>query len=935
MKMKFLTSIFLGCMLLLPPATKAANDPNQVLLIKAEQSDATARTQLRPAVNAAVATAKVGMPVARARTASLAIPVADLVARVQKRPGQPATARLELFADVTVELLDLELRRADGRQVLTGRTQPGAGRAYLVIDDQSVTGVIRIGATHYDLRPHAGGILISEISERSYRKEAPPSPAARPRPRRASAVKAAPAGAGAAAAALKAAAALAAAPIHDVLVLYTQDVEARLGGAAGAASRIALAIAMANDVYEQGGMAQRLRLAHAARVTYAETGDIGRDLDRLQGTNDGSLDEIHPLRDRHAADLVVLLVANGGNFCGKANLAVISSDADDDSAFAVVDESCIGNHTFAHELGHVSGAHHDAWADPTPLPAHAHGFVSVRTRRDPQTERITCEPSVQPEWRTVMAYDDKCAFCGLSCPRTESFSNPNRTHPDGRPLGGDGANNTRRLDETAITLESFRIGGPRISLYEGNRGTQDHVCVIPVAADEAIDFTSSADFRFCDNDEARSLRLFDVPAGHVIRLYDDPRGDTEDDWVEIVAKRALADKLIPTFEQSFEDTDVRVVYHRKNGLDGKVSRATASSTATGPLVELYEGDNATQDMVCALPAGQAATVRFPGHGRCENDEARSLVLRDIQAGTSIRLFDDPGGSRGDDWLEIEVLRDVRERVIGSLERSFSDADLRVVYRRHNGLAGKVSRLEIGAVAAGPRIELHEGNRGTQDTVCMITAAPALGIDFTRGGGGCANDKARSLTLHAVPAGTLLLLFDSPTGNREDDWVAIEVKRAITRKTIDSFERTFEDADVRVVYLRNNGLDGKLSRLEFTSAAALQGVISFHEGNDGRQNKVCDLTPTAQIVRFKSHAACDNDEARSVVLTQLAPGTRIDIFDNPDCRTNDDWTSIDVRRPVFRKTIGSFQRTFQDDDVTVAYHRENGLDGKVSCVRIQR
>jgi len=337
----------------------------------------------------------------------------------------------------------------------------------------------------------------------------------------------------------------------------------------------------------------------------------------------------------------------------------------------------------------------------------------------------------------------------------------------------------------------------------------------------------------------------------------------------------------------------------------------------------------------AAPQGVAqAMLAF----REERRAFDAITLRDAgeiaaptEAELRARLYQTPEAfatpeTRSVTWLHIDP---------AAVAAPVSDADLRVVYRRHNGLAGKVSRLEIGAVAAGPRIELHEGNRGTQDTVCMITAAPALGIDFTRGGGGCANDKARSLTLHAVPAGTLLLLFDSPTGNREDDWVAIEVKRAITRKTIDSFERTFEDADVRVVYLRNNGLDGKLSRLEFTSAAALQGVISFHEGNDGRQNKVCDLTPTAQIVRFKSHAACDNDEARSVVLTQLAPGTRIDIFDNPDCRTNDDWTSIDVRRPVFRKTIGSFQRTFQDDDVTVAYHRENGLDGKVSCVRIQR
>lgn len=48
------------------------------------------------------------------------------------------------------------------------------------------------------------------------------------------------------------------------------------------------------------------------------------------------MDEVHALRDRYGADLVVLLRTDHPDWCGVANLAVISSDADDDSAFAVV-----------------------------------------------------------------------------------------------------------------------------------------------------------------------------------------------------------------------------------------------------------------------------------------------------------------------------------------------------------------------------------------------------------------------------------------------------------------------------------------------------------------------------------------------------------------------------------------------------------------------
>ena len=117
-------------------------------------------------------------------------------------------------------------------------------------------------------------------------------------------------------------------------------------------------------------------------------------------------------------------------------------------------------------------------------------------------------------------------------------------HQDGRPLGREDANNVRRLKETAITLEGFRIGGPRISLYEGNRGTQDHVCVVPIGVDESVNFTDSSNFRFCDNDEARSLRLFQVPAGRVVRLFDNPEGSTQDDWVEVTVKRNIEEKLV-------------------------------------------------------------------------------------------------------------------------------------------------------------------------------------------------------------------------------------------------------------------------------------------------------------------------------------------------------------------------------------------------------
>ncbi|HEY0372500.1 MAG TPA: M12 family metallo-peptidase [Thermoanaerobaculia bacterium] len=859
----------------------------------------------RPTVVApATASKKTGMPVSRAQSLQLTIPPSTLIA-------QPRMT-LDLFPDKKFVIERTDLRSVAGRGNYTGKIEGDRGWVYLVLNGGKLSGTIITLDMSYDIRPDTvGRLLVSEIDPLAFPRGAPPveSTDTQPRPAPPSPTP----------------------PVHDLMVVYTAAAE-QTWQSTGVAAAIDTAVMMANDAYANSRMAQRLRLVHTAKVNYTGSGSLDTDLSRLKKTNDGILDEVHVLRDRYAADLVVLLTTGDPNWCGKANFAKLaSSDADDDSAFAVIRSDCVKvNWTLAHELGHIGGAHHDSRADAAIIvfPPYAQGFLS------PDFNGPLCVPKGRSEWKTVMAYDNGCNLCRLRCPTIPYFSNPNVQY-SGRKTGDSiWADNARRLNGTAITLEGFRIRGQRVSLYEGNAGKQDHVCVVPTGADESVDFTNNTDFRFCDNDEARSLKLFEVPAGRVLRFYDDPNGNTGDDWTEITVKRNLIEKLIPSFERSFEDPDVVVQYHRNNGLDGKVSRLQISSAATGPVVDLHEGNGAGQNLVCSLQAAQSASVRFPGHADCDNDEARSMRMHNIRAGTTLTLFDSPDGLRSDDWVEITALRNITTKIIPTFEKSFSDPDVRVLYRRKDGLDGKVSRLDVATQVTGPRIDLHEGNNGTQDLVCGFPAPPALALDFTAGGD-CDNDEARSMTLRQAPAGMTVLLFDQPGGNKDDDWTAIETKRALTQKNIGSFERTFEDPDVRVFHFRNNGLDGKVSRLEVTVAGALQGVLSFYEGNLGTQNKVCDLNTLAQTVRFKSHDACDNDEARSLVLTLVPANTRIEIYDNPDCQANDDWMSIDVKRAIFRKTIGSFERNVDDLDVKVTYTRDNGLDGKVSCVKIIR
>jgi len=56
---------------------------------------------------------------------------------------------------------------------------------------------------------------------------------------------------------------------------------------------------------------------------------------------------------------------------------------------------------------------------------------------------------------------------------------------------------------------------------------------------------------------------------------DSPKSKEEDrkkdDWTEIKVKKYIAKVVIGSFEKNRDENDVYVEYHRKNGLDGKVS----------------------------------------------------------------------------------------------------------------------------------------------------------------------------------------------------------------------------------------------------------------------------------------------------------------------------------------------------------------------------
>ena len=111
-----------------------------------------------------------------------------------------------------------------------------------------------------------------------------------------------------------------------------------------------------------------------------------------------------------------------------------------------------------------------------------------------------------------------------------------------------------------------------------------------------------------------------------------------------------------------------------------------------------------------------------------------------------------------------------------------------------------------------------------------------------------------------------------------------------------------------------------------------GSIVLHEKNNCRGPVVASYTDQrGQTVRV-----VPNDEARSMTLVNVRPGTRIWVYDSPSGSHSDDYTYIRVNRLRTKIHINTFQNELSSDPAyDMYYHIGNGtLDGKVSRIRIE-
>lgn len=317
-------------------------------------------------------------------------------------------------------------RRSDSDISWSGPLQGREGWVQAVLSPEGMTGTVTVGTEQYTIEPLGRGMhAVSKLDQNKLPPEhTPDNPAGvldPPPPANFLAAKEAAAEGTIGAQALS---------TINVLVVYTA---AALSAAPNITSLIQLAVDETNQSYVNSGININMVRVHTAQVTYNESGKtFSQHVASLKGTTDGSMDNVHTLRNTYAADMV-LLVVNDSEACGIAS-SIGSTAA---SAFAVAHYSCItGYYSFGHELGHLQGARHDRFVDASTSPySYGHGYIPA-----------------SKTWRTVMAYGNNCS----NCTRIQYWSNPLKTYGGvamGTALYED---NARVLNLTAASVAAYR-----------------------------------------------------------------------------------------------------------------------------------------------------------------------------------------------------------------------------------------------------------------------------------------------------------------------------------------------------------------------------------------------------------------------------------------------------------------------------------------------
>ena len=215
----------------------------------------------------------------------------------------------------------------------------------------------------------------------------------------------------------------------DVIIAYTKKAAAHYSDIKR--ELVDLAIEEGNESFRASGLGNvKLRLVHAYQTDYVEEGAHFDHVWRFADKGDGYMEEIHGLRDKHKADVAVLIVDDAAG-CGLATRVY----ADADEAFAVVHHDCAA--------AHLLGRARDRPPDRRPPRA--------RHRQDDDAVRL--RPRLRQRHQVARHHELPESCDG--CPRLPVWSSP-KVMVKGEPAGTADQDNARVIAEQAARVAAFR-----------------------------------------------------------------------------------------------------------------------------------------------------------------------------------------------------------------------------------------------------------------------------------------------------------------------------------------------------------------------------------------------------------------------------------------------------------------------------------------------
>lgn len=248
-------------------------------------------------------------------------------------------------------------------------------------------------------------------------------------------------------------------PRVDVLVLYTQGLVNVWGSTQAVHARIAQLEAITRQAYVDSGAAIDIRVVGRHMVDYTTKNSNADALAEMRSTTTSTLhQEAARMRSLYGADLVLLLrnFERGVSMtCGNGYLlGYHGGQTYASNGFSLVSDHGYGNDncgdwTFAHELGHNMGSHHDTET--------AEGDYGAFTYSRGYRQTL----GTYRGFATIMAYETADQWTlGI-------FSNPRLNQCLGQPCGlADTADNARSLSERASAMADLVPSIPAGSLPE-------------------------------------------------------------------------------------------------------------------------------------------------------------------------------------------------------------------------------------------------------------------------------------------------------------------------------------------------------------------------------------------------------------------------------------------------------------------------------------